>query len=80
MNQYGGNDAKIKGVQPQSSPWKGEIVGKKNPTWNFGINYLLVRKVSSNCDPTFRANHPRKNIMPAVETIVLPYNRMLPLC
>ena len=36
MNQYGGNDAKIMGVQPQSSPWKGENVGKIYQTWNFG--------------------------------------------
>ncbi len=35
MNENGGNDAKIKRVQPQPSPWKGENIGKKLQTWNF---------------------------------------------
>jgi hypothetical protein len=37
MDQYGGNNAEIKGIQPQSSPWKGENVGKTYQTWNFGL-------------------------------------------
>lgn len=33
----GGNNTIIKCVQPQPSPLRGENVGKKYQTWNFGI-------------------------------------------
>jgi hypothetical protein len=32
----GGNNAIIKCVQPQPSPFRGENVGKKYQTWNLG--------------------------------------------
>ena len=40
MNRNGGNNAKIKWVQPQPSPFQGENVGKNHQTWNFGPTYI----------------------------------------
>jgi hypothetical protein len=53
MNENGGNNAKIKRVQPQPSPWKGENVGKKTPDVEFQVEVLR------NATPSvFYQHHP----------------------
>ena len=45
MNQYWGNDAKIKGIQPQSSLWMGENVGKNISGVEFRSNTSSISTI-----------------------------------